>query len=73
MGNVFKILTYKQIEAKCSQMPRRFTIEINNNQEEHWVVHIHYKNFRLEMSVDEFVEFADGIIESRNNLKELRK
>ena len=64
MGNVFKVLTYKQIEAKCSQMPRRYTIEINNNEKENWVVHLHYKNFRLEMSVNEFKEFAEGITES---------
>lgn len=68
MGNIFKILTYKQIESKCSQLPRRYTVEINNNKEENWVVHIHYRNLRLEMTVDEFNEFAEGILEAKNNL-----
>ena len=72
MGNIFKILTYKEVDAKCSQLPRRYTIEINNNKEENWVVHIHYRNLRLEMSADEFKEFADGIIESKENLERIK-
>ncbi len=73
MGNIFKILTYKQVEAKCSQLPRRFTIEINNNEVEKWVVHIHYRNLRLEMSVDEFREFASGVEGSIQNLNNLKR
>ena len=72
MGNIFKILTYKEVDAKCSQLPRRYTIEINNNKEEDWDIHLHYRNLRLEFSVDEFNEFADGIIESKENLERIK-
>jgi len=72
MGNIFKILTYKDVDAKCSQLPRRYTVEINNNKKEDWVVHLHYRNLRLEFSVDEFNEFADGIIESKENFERIK-
>ena len=73
MGNVFKVLTYKQIEGKCSLLSRRFTVELNNNEKEHWAVHIHYRNLRLEMTTEEFIEFADGIAESLDNIKRINE
>lgn len=73
MGNVFKILTFKQIDGKAKQFPRRYTIEINNNKKENWIVHIHYRDLRLEMTVDEFKKFAEGVRESYDNLRALQE
>ena len=73
MGNIFKILTYKQVDGKAKQFPHRYTIEINNNKKENWIIHIHYRDLRLEMTVDEFKDFAEGVEESYKNLERIQK
>jgi hypothetical protein len=47
--------------------PNRITTEANLG-----AVHLHYKNFRLELTKDEYVQFSENIAKSRKMLNEVK-
>lgn len=71
MGNVFEVLGSKQMEDRCKLTPSRLVIELNNNEKEHWIVHLHYRNLRTELTVKEFFEYADTVTEAKRKLSTL--
>lgn len=44
--------------------PRKFVVEDNVGES----IHIHLRNFRLELSVEEFDTFADNLVTARNRM-----
>lgn len=71
MGNVFEILGGKKISSECRLMPERLVVELNNNVKEHWCIHLHYRNLRIELTAEEFVEFAGVVTEASRRLSTL--
>jgi len=50
MGNIFKLLDERKIKESPDNFARRMTIELCET------IHLHYRNFRMELSSDEFME-----------------
>lgn len=71
MGNIFEVLSHKELGDKCKLMPFRLIVELNNNEKENWVVHLHYRNLRIELTAEEFVEFAGVVTEASRRLSTL--
>lgn len=59
--NVFSyVLSEDSVEPEPAVTPRKFVIEDNVGES----IHIHMRNIRIELSVDEFDKFADAVGES---------
>lgn len=67
MGEIFNELSRAVIKKEPSYFSDRLVIEECEN------IHIHYRNIRLELSVDEFYTFADKLAEASKKLQGYKK
>lgn len=52
------------LDTNLESAKPELNIELNEND----IIHIHYKNMRMEMSIEEFLEFQKTIDEAKNKL-----
>ena len=61
------VLVYKLSEGNISPVPNSTRLVVEDNVGES--IHLHLRNFRLEMSVSDFVLFADSLENAREELR----
>ena len=64
MGEIFKILGEKHPKTQPDYFAEKFVIELCEN------VHIHYRNIRIELSMNELMDFYRIMRDSMANLQE---
>lgn len=64
MGNIYKILGENKSKAQSDYYPDRFVVELCEN------VHIHYRNIRIELSMNEMMDFYRIMRDAKDNLQE---
>jgi len=65
--NIFSyILAKKEIEPKPDLASRKFVIDDNIGE----AIHIHYRNTRIEFSVEDYLKFADEITTAQEELRD---
>ena len=64
LGNIYKILGEKKPKPQSDYYPDRFVIELCEN------VHIHYRNIRIELSMNEMMDFYRLLSDAMANLQE---
>lgn len=68
--NVFAYPLIKwEVDPEPDRTPTKLVIDDNIGE----AIHIHLRNFRLDMSVEDFETFADGMQEARQELNEVRQ
>lgn len=66
--NVFSyVLERNALDSKPALSSNKFVVEDNIGES----IHIHYRNLRLEFSVDDFDTFADGVSQAVEDLEEV--
>lgn len=63
MGNVYKVLAERRIKPSPDWYDRRLVIELCEN------VHIHYRNLRTELSINEFFDLCRAMKDSLPELQ----
>ena len=65
MGNILILLSQRIVDAMPDMQSTRLQIEENVGED----IHIHYRNMRLEFSINEFIVFADAVTEALTRLR----
>jgi hypothetical protein len=68
MNTMVYKLSGKIIPGKPSRCPRKLTIDDNIGES----VHLHYRNFRIEFRVKDYLKFAENIALAKKNLEGLK-
>ena len=61
-------LSGKVIPGKPSRCPRKLTTDDNIGES----VHLHYRNFRIEFTIQDYIKFANKLEQAQKKLKGLK-